>query len=434
MTTITIGILAIVAMLILFLLGMPVGFAMGLVGFLGLICILGPAAALSSTVLKIYATCSEFSFTVIPFFILMGEFASVSGLAKDIYAAFDRWLRWLPGGLGLATISGCGLFGAICGSSVANAATMGAVSLPEMRRFNYDESLATGAVAAGGTLGFLIPPSVALIIYAIITGESVGKLLIAGILPGVLLAITYMAIIVARVMFNPHLAPVATESFTWKQRVSALKNVWGALVIFLLVMGGIYLGFFTPTEAGAVGASGLFLIAVVRRKLKWSVLLNSLRATAQVVSMLFIIIISAFVFSDLLALSRIPTLLADFIGGLEISRYAILGLILLFFLLLGCLIESIPMLILTMPILLPVITRLGFDPVWFGIVAVLMVEAALITPPVGLNVYVIAGVAKDTPLTTIFRGVSPFLFAILAVELIITLIPSICLILPGMMK
>lgn len=434
MSTISIGIIAIVVMLILFLFGMPVGFAMGMAGFLGLIFILGPAAALSSVVLKIYTTSSEFSFTVIPFFILMGEFARVSGLAKDIYVAFDRWLRWMPGGLGLATISGCALFGAICGSSVANAATMGAVSLPEMRRFHYDESLATGTVAAGGTLGFLIPPSVALIIYAIITGESAGKLLLAGILPGVLLAITYMAIIVVKVTFNPDLAPVTHERFSWKERVLALKNVWGALVIFFLVMGGIYLGFFTPTEAGAVGASGLFVIALARRKLTWSVLLNSLRSTAQVVCMLFVIIISAFIFSDLLALSRIPTLLADFIAGLEVSRYAILGLILLFFLVLGCLIESIPMLILTMPILLPVITRLGFDPVWFGIVAVLMVEAALITPPVGLNVYVIAGVAKDTPLTTIFRGVIPFLFAIFAVELIITLFPSICLILPGMMR
>jgi len=434
MSTISIGIIAIVAMLILFLFGMPVGFAMGMAGFLGLIFILGPAAALSSIVLKIYTTSSEFSFTVIPFFILMGEFARVSGLAKDIYVAFDRWLRWMPGGLGLATISGCALFGAICGSSVANAATMGAVSLPEMRRFHYDESLATGTVAAGGTLGFLIPPSVALIIYAIITGESAGKLLLAGILPGVLLAITYMAIIVVKVTLNPDLAPVTHERFSWKERVLALKNIWGALVIFFLVMGGIYLGFFTPTEAGAVGASGLFVIALARRKLTWSVLLDSLRSTAQVVCMLFVIIISAFIFSDLLALSRIPTLLADFIAGLEVSRYAILGLILLFFLVLGCLIESIPMLILTMPILLPVITRLGFDPVWFGIVAVLMVEAALITPPVGLNVYVIAGVAKDTPLTTIFRGVIPFLFAIFAVELIITLFPSICLILPGMMR
>ena len=434
MSPISAGIIGILLMLVFFFLGMPIAFAMGLGGFLGLVFIMGLEPAISSIVIKIYASCSDFSFTVIPFFILMGEFAGVSGLAMDIYKAFDRWLRWLPGGLGLATIGGCGLFGAICGSSVANAATMGAVALPEMRRYQYDESLATGIVAAGGTLGFLIPPSVALVVYAIISEESVGKLLVAGILPGVLLAIAFMIIIIVRVKLNPNLIKSGVERVTWKERMSALKRVWGVLLVFMLVMGGIYLGFFTPTEAGAVGAASLFVIAIGRRKLSLPILIQSLRASAQVVSMLFFIIITAFIFSDLLAVSRIPTLLSESIAALQVSRYVVLVIILLLFLLLGCLIESIPMLILTMPILLPVVKQLGFHPIWFGIVSVLMVEAALITPPVGLNVYVIGGVAKDTSLATIFRGVTPFLIGIFVVEIIITIFPSICLVLAGMMK
>lgn len=435
MSPISAGVIGILLMLGFFFFGMPIGFAMGIGGFIGLVSIMGLETAISSIVLKIYAICSDFSFTVIPFFILMGEFASISGLAMDIYKAFDRWLRWLPGGLGLATIGGCGLFGAICGSSVATAATMGAVALPEMRRYKYDESLSTGIVAAGGTLGFLIPPSVALIVYAIVSGESAGKLLMAGIIPGVLLAITFMLIIIVRVKLNPNLIKGGIERVTWKERILALRNIWGVLVVFLLVMGGIYLGFFTPTEAGAVGAASLFLSAIGRRKLSWPVLLKSLRASAQVVAMLFIIIISAFVFSDLLAVSRIPAVLSGFIAGLEISRYFVLAIMLLLFLVLGCLIESIPMLILTMPILLPVVKQLGFDPIWFGIVAVLMVEAALITPPVGLNVYVIAGVARrGTSITTIFRGVTPFLIGILIVEVIITIFPAIVLVLPRMME
>ena len=434
MSPISSGIVGIVLMLAFFLFGMPIGFAMGLGGFVGLISIMGLDTAVSSMAMKIYAVSSDFSLTVIPFFILMGEFASISGLAMDIYKAFDRWLRWLPGGLALATIGGCALFGAICGSSVANAATMGTVALPEMKRYKYADTLATGSVAAGGTLGFMIPPSVALVVYAIVSGESVGKLLIAGILPGILLSLVFMLVIVVWVKINPTLIQADLEPVTWADRIKAIRNIWSVVLVFFVVMGGIYQGFFTPTEAGAVGSACLFLIAIARGKMNWSVLVQSLRASAQVVSMLFIIIISAFVFSELLAVSRIPSVLSELIVGLQISKYYVLAIILIFFLILGCLIESIPMLILTMPILLPVIKQLGFDTIWFGIFSVLMVEAALITPPVGLNVYVIAGVAKDIPMMTIFRGVMPFLVGILFLVLVITLFPSLCLILPNMMN
>lgn len=433
MSPLVIGLLGIGLMVLILLLGMPIGFSMAIVGFVGITFLLGFSVALPQLHLTFYSIVSNYTFTVLPFFILMGYFAGASGISSDLYKTAEKWLRRLPGGLALATVAGCAGFASVCGSSVATAATMGAVALPEMKRHKYDDGLASGTVAAGGSLGFLIPPSVAFVVYGIITEQSVGKLLVAGFFPGLTLALTFMAIVVFRVKMNPKLAPASPETIGWKERLLSLRDIWGVIVVFLLVMGGIYLGFFTPTEAGAVGAFVLFIFAIGRRRLNLRTLFDSLVATAGVCCMVFVIIFGAFLFSDFLALSRVPTELMSAVGGLEVSRYVILTLIIVLFLILGCFIESIPMIILTVPVVLPIILSLGFSPIWFGVISVLMVEAALITPPVGMNVYVIGGVAKSIPVMTIFRGALPFLISIVVVVIILVAIPQIALFLPNIM-
>jgi len=433
MSPLVIGLLGIGLMVLILLLGMPIGFSMAIVGFVGITFLLGFSVALPQLHLTFYSIVSNYTFTVLPFFILMGYFAGASGISSDLYKTAEKWLRRLPGGLALATVAGCAGFASVCGSSVATAATMGAVALPEMKRHRYDDGLASGTVAAGGSLGFLIPPSVAFVVYGIITEQSVGKLLVAGFFPGLTLALTFMAIVVFRVKMNPKLAPASPETIGWKERLLSLRDIWGVIVVFLLVMGGIYLGFFTPTEAGAVGAFVLFIFAIGRRRLNLRTLFDSLVATAGVCCMVFVIIFGAFLFSDFLALSRVPTELMSAVGGLEVSRYVILTLIIVLFLILGCFIESIPMIILTVPVVLPIILSLGFSPIWFGVISVLMVEAALITPPVGMNVYVIGGVAKSIPVMTIFRGALPFLISIVVVVIILVAIPQIALFLPNIM-
>ncbi len=427
------GLVGIVLMFLLIFLRMPISFSMFVMGFLGLFYLTSLEAALGATALTIYSTFSNYTLTVVPLFILMGQLAFVSGMAEEVFQIADKWLRRLPGGLALATIGGCAAFASICGSSVGTAATLGSVALPEMKRANYDDSLATGSVAAGGTLGFLIPPSVGFVIYAILTEQSVGKLLMAGFFPGFLLAALWMLTIVVRIKLNPSLAPTTPGRVSWKERLWSLRNTWAVLLIFFLVMGGIYLGVVTPTEAGAVGATGLFLIALVRRRLTLPNLIQSLRETARITIMLLFIITGALVFSYFLAVSQIPVVLLGWIGELEVSRYVILGIIIFVLLLLGCIMDVGAMLVLTMPVLYPIVLALEFDPIWFGVIAVLMMNAGLITPPIGLNVYVTAGVAKDVPMATIFRGVLPFLIAIVLVSAIVTVFPQVALFLPSLM-
>lgn len=434
MDLVIIGLIGTGVMLLLMFGGMPIAFSMAIPGFLGLIYIIGLSSALPQLHLTFYGIVSTYSYTVLPFFILMGYFAGASGISSELYGTAEKWLRRLPGGLALSTIAACAGFAAICGSSAATAATMGSVAMPQMTKHGYDPGLAGGTVAAGGTLGFLIPPSAAFVIYGIITEQSIGRLLIAGFVPGILLAIAFMLIIVVRVKINPSLAPLNVAPITWKMRLSSLKDIWGVILVFFLVMGGIYQGFFTPTEAGAVGAFTLFIIALAKRKLTGQILFTSLIETAGITCMIFVIIFGAFLYSDFLALSRIPMELMNLVGNLNVSRYVIFALIILIYLVLGCFIESIPMIILTLPVVLPVILMLNFDPVWFGVIAVLMVEAALITPPVGMNVYIISGVTKSTvPITVIFRGAMPFLIAIFAVIIVLTIFPQIALFLPNLM-
>ncbi len=434
MSPFTAGLEGLIFMLVLLFLGMPIGFTLAIVGFLGSIYILGLNSALPQLHLTFYSLVSNYNFTVLPFFILMGYFADASGISSDLYYTAEKWLRRLPGGLALATIAGCAGFAAMSGSSVATAATMGAVALPTMKKYNYDDGLAAGTVAAGGTLGFLIPPSVAFVVYAIMAEESVGKLLIAGYIPGITLALAFMAIVIIRVKMNPNLAPQNPDPVSWKERIFSLRSIWGVVVVVVLVMGGIYFGFFTPTEAGGVGAFFLFLFAIGRRRLNWRVLTRTLLSTATISCMIFVILYGAYLFGDFLALSRVPIELMKALTAMTSSKYVILLLIVIIYLVLGCFIESVPMIVLTVPVVLPVIVEVGFNPIWFGVIVVLMVEAALITPPVGMNVYVITGIMKNVSMMTVFRGAVPFVISILVVVILVAAFPIMALFLPSLIK
>ncbi|UCF82676.1 MAG: TRAP transporter large permease [Desulfobacteraceae bacterium] len=427
------GVIGTVLVFLLLFLGMPIAFALMLVGFTGVSYLASIEAALPIAARTVYEVSAYYPYTVIPLFIVMGGFAGSSGMTKDLYSTFDKWFRKLPGGLGIATIGACAGFAAVSGSSVATAATMGMVALPEMKRFNYHPRLATGSIAAGGTLGFLIPPSIGFIVYGMLTEQSIGKLLVAGMIPGLILAAAYMVIVVVWVKINPGIAPASPEAVSWREKFSSLLGVWEPMAIFLVVMGGIYAGFFTPTEAGAIGATVLFLVAIVKRKLNRQNLVEALLEAVRISVMVLFLVAGANVFSYFLALSTIPMKVATWAANLEVSPYLIHTIIVIIYLFLGCFLDAISMMVLTMPVIFPVILALGFHPIWFGVIAVLMMEAGLITPPMGLNIFTVAGVAKDTPVETIFRGVAPFLFSIFAVVILITVFPKLALFLPNMM-
>ena len=418
---------------ILLSLGMPIAFSMMLVGFLGISLLTSVDAALPVLARTVYETSSHYPYTVIPLFVVMGGFAGSSGMTRQLYAAFDKWLRVLPGGLGIATIVACAGFAGVSGSSVATAAAMGTVAIPEMNRFHYSPKLSAGTVAAGGTLGFLIPPSIGFVVYGMLTEQSIGKLLIAGIVPGLLLALAYITVIVSWVKINPEVAPSSPDPVSWQDKFASLVPVWEPLMIFLIVMGGIYFGFFTPTEAGGIGAAMLFLVALSKRKLNWPVFKTALLESVSISVMVLFLVAGANVFSTFLALSMIPIKVSTWVVSLEVSRYMILAIIILIYLFLGCFLDAISMMVLTMPVIFPVIINLGFEPVWFGVIAVLMMEAGLLTPPMGLNVFTVAGVAKDVPLESIYRGILPFLISIFVVVLFIILFPKSATFLPNMM-
>ena len=433
MDPVIVGVIGTVLVFFLLFLGMPIAFALMFVGFAGVTYLASVGAALPMVARTVYEVSSYFPYTVIPLFIVMGGFAGSSGMTKEMYSTFDKWLRRLPGGLAIATIGACAGFAAVSGSSVATAATMGTVALPEMERYKYHPRLATGSIAAGGTLGFLIPPSIGFIVYGMLTEQSIGKLLVAGIIPGLVLAVAYIVIVISMVKMNPSLAPASPESVTWKEKFSALLGIWEPLVVFFLVMGGIYGGFFTPTEAGAIGATILFIFAILKRRLTRENLMEALQEAVRISVMVLFLVAGANVFSYFLALSTIPMRVAEWAAALTVSPYLIHTIIVFIYLFLGCFLDAISMMVLTMPVIFPVIIALGFDTIWFGVIAVLMMEAGLITPPMGLNIFTVAGVAKGVQVETIFRGVAPFLFAIFAIVAMITIFPQIALLLPGMM-
>jgi tripartite ATP-independent transporter DctM subunit len=432
MTPITVGFIGIAILFLLLFLGMPIGIAMGMIGFAGFAYLRGFDSALGVLTTVPYTTFASYSFSVVPLFILMGAFCFYAGLSKDLYDAVNKWLGHLRGGLAMATVGGCAGFAAVCGSSVATAATMGAVTLPEMKRYGYDPALATGCVAAGGTMGILIPPSVGFIVYGIITEQSIGKLFLAGFIPGILEAVFYIITISIICRINPKLGPSGPRS-TWIERIGALKKTWVVLLLFLIVLGGLYFGIFTPTEAGGAGAFGAFIFAFGRRKLDWHTFKGSLLETLRNTAMILIIVLGAMIMGYFLAISRVTFVIADTIGGLAVNRYIILTSILVFLLFLGTVLDAPAMILLVTPIFYPIIMKLGFDPIWFGVIMIRMCEIALITPPVGLNVFVITGVAKDVPMYTVFRGIVPFLIADICEVTLLVAVPQLSLFLPNLM-
>jgi C4-dicarboxylate transporter, DctM subunit len=421
-----------VALFVLMMLRVPVGMAMGLVGVTGYSWIVGPGPALKLVGQTSLRTVTDYTFGVIPMFMLMGAFVSASGLSREMFKAADAFLGHLRGGLGIATVVACGGFAAICGSSVATAATFSTVAYPEMRRFGYPQSFSTGVIAAGGTLGAMLPPSTVLAVYAILTQQDIGKLFMAGVLPGLLAMLMYVLTIALIVRVRPRFLP-AGQAKPWRERVLAMRLVWAPLVLFVFVIGGLYGGFFTPTEAGGVGASGAFLLGVLRRKLNRANTREALLQATRTAAAVFTVLIGALLFGYFLTITQTPQKLTEFLTGLGVGRYGVLALIMVMYLVLGCLMDAMAMIILTVPIIFPVVTALGFDPIWFGVIIVMTVELGLIHPPVGMNVFVIKSVVKDVSFTTIFKGVLPFVATDMVRLVILIAFPMIALWLPSRM-
>ena len=427
------GIIFISLMLAMMMLGFPIAFSMGLVGILGLWYLTGFKISMGAVGISGYDAVAEYYLCVVPFFILMGLLCLKAGISRSLYKASHTWFGQMPGGLAVGTIFGCGGFAAICGDSMATAATMSSVSLPEMKKYHYDDSLATGSVAAGGTLGILIPPSIGFIAYGIITEQSVGQLFMAGIIPGLLLMFLFAATVYLRCKMNPTLGPAASKS-TLMEKILSLKDIWQVSLLFFVVIGGIYSGLVTPTEAGGVGAIGALIIAAMSKEFSWKGLSEALIEGIEMSAMILTILIGVTILGNFVTLTQIPMELAGFLGGLQVSRYVLFVLILVLYLFLGMAMNIIPMIMLTLPILFPTILSLGFDPIWFGVIMVIMMEMGQITPPVGINVFVIHGVADNVSMATIFRGILPFLFVMALVIIILTIFPDIALYLPNAMK
>lgn len=432
MTPTMAGIAGFAALFLLLALRMPIGLAMMLVGAGGIAILNSPTAAMNVLGAFPYTYSAVFSLSVIPLFVLMGAFATVSGMGQDLYRTAYTWVGHRRGGLAAATILSCAGFAALSGSSVAAAATMGKVSLPEMDRYGYNKGLATGSIAAGGTLGILIPPSTVLIVYALLTEQSVGRLFLAGFLPGLLLTLLFVATVFIVSMLNPQAGP-AGQRVGWLERFKVLGNSGALLFIVIVVIGGIYTGVFTVTEAASVGAFLTFLHALWSRRLTVARFFEALLDTVRTTSMVFFILIGAHFFAPFLALTRIPVNLAGAIGDLAVPALAILLIIIALYIVLGTFMEGFAMLVLTVPIVLPIITTLGYDPIWFGIVMVVVVEMGLISPPVGMNVFVVKGVAPNVPLSTIYRGIIPFWIAMAVCVALLIMFPDIALYLPNTM-
>jgi tripartite ATP-independent transporter DctM subunit len=429
----TVGIIGIFFLFLLLALRMQIGFSMALVGFLGFAVLSSLGSSFAIMGMEPFKIGAAYSLTVIPLFILMGQFANHSKMGFEIYQTVYRWIGFLPGGLSMATIGACGGFAAISGSSLAAAATMGMVALPEMKRFKYDNALATGCVAAGGTLGILIPPSTVMIIYGILTEQPIATLFIAGILPGLLLTGLFILTIYVVTKIKPDLGPPGPR-FSMKERIYSLKDTWSIFSLFLLVIGGLYTGWFTPSEAAGVGAFGAFVITLIKKRLTWDNLKVSLAQTVRTTAMVFLILIGAHIFGYFLTISQIPDQLSILATEWGLSKYAILAIIIFAYIIMGCFMEGLALMVLTIPIVYPLVLELGFDPIWFGVIITLVMEMSLITPPVGINVFIISGITKDVPMYVIFRGIVPFWCAMLVCVILIILFPQIALWLPLTMR
>ena len=432
MNTDAVAVIGFVSLFVLMLLRVPIGMAMGLVGVTGFGYLVGGTPALKMVGQTSMRTVTDFNFAVVPMFLLMGSFATTSGMSRELFRAGNAFMGHLRGGLGIATIAACGGFAAICGSSVATAATFSRVAYPEMRRFGYPQSFSTGVIAAGGTLGIMIPPSAVFAVYGLITEQDVGKLFIAGVLPGLLAVFMYMITITIIGVAQPGFLPAGTRA-PWSERLTALRDVWATLLLFIFVIGGIYGGLFTATEAAGMGAAGAFVIGVVRGRLARPDIRRSLLEATRTTAAVFTVLIGAILFGYFLTVTQTPQKVTEFLTGLGIGKYGILAVLMVLYLVLGCLMDALAMVILTVPIIFPVIIHLGFDPIWFGVIIVMTVELALITPPVGMNVFVIKSVVEEVKISTIFYGVLPFIITDILRLIILIVFPGIALYLPSKM-
>jgi tripartite ATP-independent transporter DctM subunit len=434
MNPVVIGIIGLALLLFFLAIRMPVGFAMALIGVSGFIFLVSSEGGLTMTARASWDQFASYTFSVVPLFILMGQFAFYSGISRRLYDSAHKWLGHLRGGLAMATVGACAGFAAICGSSTATVATMGAVSLPEMKRYKYDMGLATGSIAAGGSMGILIPPSVILIVYGIMTEQSIGKLFAAGFLPGLLEAFLYIVTISIVCWRNPSLGPRGPKT-PFKEKVAGL---WGGtaetFAIFVLVIGGLFGGWFTPTEAAGVGAFFVLALSVGTRRLNWKGFTESIYTTTSTTAMILIVVLGAVIFNKFVAVTRVPFALADWVVGLNLPPLIIMAMIIIVYIIGGCFMDSLGLILLTVPIFFPVAVKLGFDPIWFGIIITRVSEIGVITPPVGINVYVMKGVAKDVPLVTIFRGIVPFLIADIFSVFFLLFVPQFVLFLPSIVR
>jgi C4-dicarboxylate transporter, DctM subunit len=427
------AIIGFVLLLVLLAGSMPVGFVMAAVGLAGFALMVSPQAAVTMATTDLYTTFSDYNLTTIPLFVLMGQVSFHTGISRGLFQAAYCWMGRLPGGLAMSTVGACTAFGAICGSGPATSATIASVALPEMRRYKYDMSLATGCVAAGGGLGMLIPPSIVFIVYAILTELSIGKLFIAGVVPGLMIAAMFCAVILFLCWRQPHLGPPG-PSFTLRQKLASLKGVWETITLFVLVMGGMFLGFFTATEAAAIGAAGALVIGTLKRELTWKKLLQCLNESIRTSCMVMTIVAGAIVFGKFLAVTQVPASLAGWLSTLPLPGWCIIGLIVVFYLIGGCFLDALALDILTIPIFYPVIKALGYDLIWFGVMIVVVTMMGVITPPVGVCVYVVSGMARDVPMEKVFKGSMPFLWALVAAAILLTAFPRIATFLPDLIK
>lgn len=425
----TTGLLGLLAMFVLILLQVPVGVAMGVVGVVGTGLIIGFEPALTLLATEPSAAMAAEGLAVIAMFLLMGNFAHVGGLSQELYRLAHAWLGHRRGGLIFATIGACAGFGAVCGSSVATAATMARIALPQMLQRGYSKSLAAGSIAAGGTLGMIIPPSVVMILYAVLTENSIIALFLAAVIPGLLAVLFYFVAIAVTVRFYPQLAPVG-DRVSWPERRRITRQNWAVLLLATVVSGGIYSGIFTVSEAASVGASVALLLSILRKRLNKNSFLECLGDTARNTGLIFVIIIGASVFSYFATLSGLPAAIVEWINSLGLAPILVILLLQVFYLILGSVFDTIAAMVLTLPFVYPLIIELGYDPVWWGVVNIVVIELGMITPPIGINVFVLHGMARDLPLTTIFKGVIPFVIADLARLLLLTLIPALSLWLP----
>lgn len=425
--------LGIIALLIFLFSGMLIGAVLGFLGFFGMTLLFGTESGLGLFRTVPYSMTASYSLCVIPFFILMGELCFQAGLSKKLYMAAYKWVGQFRGGLSMATVLACGAFSAVSGSSLATAATMGAVSLPEMKRYKYADTLATGSIAAGGTIGILIPPSVVLIIYGILTEVSIAELFFAGIIPGLISLVYYIIAIIIWTKLNPEVGPKG-PSFPMGEKIKSLKDTWEVLCLFVLIMGGIYSGVFTPTEAGAIGATGALVLGLLRRRITGQNLYTALLATGRTTSMVFMIVIGTAIYGYFLTSTQLPMEVAMYATTLPVPPVAVIGIIILICFCLGCIMGTLPLIFITVPIFAPVVEILGYDLIWFGVIVVVISEIGMITPPVGINVYIMKGIAKDVPLSTIFKGIFPFLIADFARLITLIAFPVLTLFLPELLR